>query len=54
MTRDEQVQLPEKHKEDMQSVTGWSNDTDTLIGGTSGEKAGRRAGSVQSVESRQF
>ena len=36
----EQVQLLEKHKEDTQSVTGWSKDTDTCIGGASGGNAG--------------
>ena len=47
--------LPEKRKGDTQSVTGWSNDTDTCIGGTKGEnveKVGRKAGSVQSKENR--
>ena len=41
----------------MQSATGQSNDIDTCIGSTSGgnvEKAGRKAGSVQSMENRQF
>ena len=53
----EQGQLPEKRKEDMQSVTWRSNDTDTPIGGASGwnaEKAGWKAGSVQSIGNRQF
>ena len=54
----EQGQLPEKHKEAMQSVTGQSNDTEhTCIGGASrgkSEKAGRKAGSVQSIENRGF
>ena len=57
MTQAEQGQLPEKLKEDMQSVTGRSNDTDTCIGGTSGrnvEKAGPKAGSVHSIENRQL
>ena len=39
----EQGQLPEKHKEDMQSVTGQSNDMNTCIGSLSEgnmEKAG--------------
>ena len=57
MTQDEQGQLLEKHKEDTQSITGLSNDTDTRIGGASGEKvekAGRKTGSVQSIENRQF
>ena len=57
VTQDEQGQLPEKSKEDMQSITGRSNDTDTHIGGASGEnteKVGRRAGSVQSIENSQF
>ena len=41
----------------MQSITRQSNDTDTLIGSASGgntEKAGWKAGSVQSLEKRQF
>ena len=53
----EQGQLPEKHKEDRHSVTGQSNDTDTCIGSTTGgntENAGRKAGSVQSIENIQF
>ena len=58
VTQDEQGQLPEKRKEDTQSVTGWIYDRDTHIGSASGEnteKAGRRAGSsVQSIENRQF
>ena len=57
MTQAEQGQLPEKRKTDTQSVTGQSNDTDTHIGSASGgnaEKAGRKAGSVQSIENRQF
>ena len=57
MTKDEKGQLPEKRKEDTQSVTGWSNDTDTHIVGASGEnaeKSGWRAGSVQSIENGQF
>ena len=37
--QDEQGQLPEKRKEDTQSVTGLSNDTDTHTGGASGENA---------------
>ena len=49
--------LPERHKEDTQSVTGKSNDTDTTyIGCTNGEnveKAGRKAGSVQPIDNRQ-
>ena len=47
-----QGQLPEKPKENTQSVTEQSNDMDTCIGGTSGgnaEKAGPKAGSVQSI-----
>ena len=32
----EQGQLLEKHKEDTQSLTGWSNETNTCIGGASG------------------
>ena len=57
VTQAEQGQLPEKRKEDMQSVTGWSNVMDTPIGGASGgsaEKAGWKAGRVQSTENRQF
>ena len=57
VTHAEQGQLLEKHKEDMQGVTGQSNDTDTRIGGASSEnveKAGRKAGSAQSIENRQF
>ena len=49
-------QLQEKRKEDRQSFTGWSNDMDTCIGSASGgnpEKAGWKAGSVQSTENRQ-
>ena len=45
------------HKEDTQSVTGWSNDTDTSIGGAGvgdAEKAGRKADSVQSIENSKF
>ena len=53
VTQDEQGQLPEKHKEDTQSVTGQSNDMETRIGGTSGENT-EKAGSVQSTENRQF
>ena len=52
VTQDEKGQLPEKHKEDTQSVTGQINDMDTRIGTASGgnaEKAGRKAGSVQSI-----
>ena len=57
VTQEEQGQPPEKHKEDTQSVTGQINDADTHIGGASRgntEKAGRKAGSVQSIENRQF
>ena len=53
----EQGQLLEKIKEDTQSNIGWSNDMDTCIGGASGgygEKAGWKAGSVQSIENRHF
>ena len=50
-TQAEQGQLPEKHKEDTQSFTGRSNDTDTCIGGASGENA-EKAGSVHSLEKR--
>ena len=55
--QDEQGQTPEVRKEDTQSFTGQSNDTDTHIGGGSvgdAEKAGRKADSVQSIENRQF
>ena len=48
-------QLSEKCKEKKQSFTGQSKDTDTCIGGASEgntEKAGRKAGSVQSIENR--
>ena len=34
-------QQPEKRKEDMQSVTGRINDTETRIGSASAEKAGQ-------------
>ena len=57
VTQAEQGQLSEKRKENTQSVTGHSNDSDTRIGGTSGgnaEKAGRKAGSIQSKEDRQL
>ena len=57
VTQDEQGQTPEVHKEDMQSVTGQSNDADIRIGGASlgeAEKAGRKADSVQSIGNRQF
>ena len=56
VTQAEQGQLPEKCKEDTQSVTGRSNNTDTRIGGAivkSAEKAGQKAESV-SLEKRQF
>ena len=49
VTQDEQGQTQEVFKEDTQSVTGQSNDTDTCIGGASvwdTEKAGRKADSV--------
>ena len=49
VTQAKQGQLPGKDKEDTQSVTGWSNDTNTHIGVASGgnrEKAGQKAGSV--------
>ena len=55
VTQDEQGQLQEK--ENTQSITRQSKDTDTPIGGSSGgntEKAGQKAGSVQSIENRQF
>ena len=53
----EQGQTQEMCKEDTQSITGRSNDTDTWIGGSSegdAEKAGQKADSVQSIENRQF
>ena len=53
VTQAEQGQTPQMHKEDTQSVTGQSNDTDTRKGGASVgdlEKAGRKADSVQSIE----
>ena len=53
----EQGQLPKECKEDRQDITGGSNDMDTCICCTSGEnveKAGWKAGSVQSIENRQF
>ena len=56
VTQAEQGQLPEKCKEDTQSITEQSNDMDTHIGGAilgNREKAGRKAGSVQSIENRQ-
>ena len=55
VTQDEQGQTPEVRKEDTQSATGKSNDTDTCIGGSSvgdAEKTGRTADSVQSIENR--
>ena len=57
VTQAEQGQTPEMRKEDTQSVTGQSNDTDNRIGGTSvgdAEKAGWKADSFQSVENRKF
>ena len=56
VTQAEPGQLLEKSKEDRQSITGRSNDTYTRIGGASGEnteKAGWKAGNVQSIENRQ-
>ena len=53
----EQGQTLERIKEVTQSVTGWSSDTATCIGGTivgDAEKAGRKADSVQLMENRQF
>ena len=41
----------------MKSITGWSNDMDTRIGGASlgnVEKAGWKADSVKSIENRQL
>ena len=55
--QDEHGQTPEVRKEDMQSVTGQSNDTDTPLGGPSvgdAEKAVQKADSVQLKENRQF
>ena len=57
MTQDEQSQILEVHKEDTQSLTGQSNDTDTCIGGASvgeAENTGQKADSVQFIENRQF
>ena len=57
VTQAEQGPTPESRKEDTQSITGWSNDTDTHIGGTSVgkiQKAGWKADSVQSIENRKF
>ena len=57
VTQAEQGQLPEKCKEDTESITGRSNEMDTCIDGASGgnaEKAVRNAGSVQSIENRQY
>ena len=57
VTQAEQGQTPQSRKEDVQSVTGRSNDMDTWIGGASVgdvEKAGRKADSVQSMENGQF
>ena len=57
VAQDEQGQAQKVLREDTQSLTGQSNDTDTHIGGTSvgnAEKAGRKAVSVQSIENRQF
>ena len=58
VTQAERGQKLEIHKEDTKSITGRSNDMDTCIGGSSvgdgGEKAGRKADSVQSIENRQF
>ena len=50
VTQDEQGQLPEKPKEDSPSVTGRSNDTNTHIGGASGENM-EKAGWAQPVYS---
>ena len=57
VTQADQGQTLERHKEDMQSEPGWSNDMDTHIGGASvgdADKAGWKADSVQSMENRQF
>ena len=54
VTKAEQGQPPEKRKEDTQSVTGWSNDTDSCIGGASvrnGEKAGWKVDSLYKIYS---
>ena len=56
VTQEELGQQLEKGQENMQSVTGQINDAKTCIGGASvgkGEKAGRKADSVQSIENRQ-
>ena len=56
MTLEEICQQPEKHKENMQRITGRINDAETRIGSTSvgnAEKAIWKAGSVQSIENRQ-
>ena len=53
VTQAEQGQTPEMYKEDRQSVTGQSNDTDTHIGVArvgDVEKAGRKVDSVLSIE----
>ena len=51
VTQAEKGQTPEMRKEDAQSVTGRSNDTDASVGDV--EKAGRKADSVHSIENRQ-
>ena len=56
VTQEELGQQLEKPKENTHSVTGWINDTDTCIGSASvgnAKKAGRKADSVQFIESRQ-
>ena len=55
--QDKQGQTPKVRKEDMQNVTGQSNDMNTHKGGASlGDvgKAGRKADSVQSIENKEF
>ena len=52
VTQAEPGQLLKKCKEDTKSVTGWSNDMDTCIGGASGENGGESRSESRS-ESRQ-
>ena len=57
MAQEELGQQSEKFKKDRQCITGRSNCAETRIGGASSEnveKAGRKAGSAQSIENRQF
>ena len=44
VTQEEQGQIPEKRKEDTQSVTGQSNDSDTRIGSASGGNERKQVG----------